>query len=113
MCIVKVIKKVMEFKTHLPNNPTPNLNRRVLPRRVKRKAQVTLKKNQPKKRVKKKPTPKKWTVQKFINTKPYQVQVKWKRYKSPTWEPKATMRKDLGNEVMDRMLLNIKARKKK
>ena len=114
---IDVVRKVLEYKTKMPNQVTPNPNRRVLPRRAKRKAKVTLRKAKPNKRTRtnnnartkartkaKTKTPKKWQVAKFVGTRPYEVKVKWKGFSKATWEPKANMRRDLGSTVMDKML---------
>ena len=96
-----LIKQILELKTKLPNQVDAASDRRQsLPRRAKKSdgaTKGTASVNQ------------KYEIVAFVGDKPWKYQVKWKGYAKPTWEPKATLRRDLGDKVYGEFIKKFEA----
>ena len=87
-----LIKQVLELKRQLPNQVDQATGRRqVLPRRAKVPAasQAARRHSESSDR---------YEITRFVASRPWRILVvQWKGYSQPTWEPKATLRRDLGH----------------
>jgi hypothetical protein len=93
-----LIKQVLELKRQLPNQvDQASGRRRVLSRRAKVPAasQSAGRHSESSDR---------YEITRFVASRPWRILVQWKGYSQPTWEPKATLRRDLGTKPYEALL---------
>ena len=104
----QVIKRVMEYKQKLPNkDPTDKPLRKQPARKAKKKP---VKKETKKTKKPTKPVEPTYEIEAIHGEKPYYWLIKWKDYppEQNTWEPKASIRRQLNKQVYKDLVLDYK-----
>ena len=101
-----LIKQVLELKRQLPNQvDQASGRRRVLSRRAKvPAASQSAGRHSSSKSSKSSKSSDTYEITRFVASRPWRILVQWKGYSQPTWEPKATLRRDLGTKPYEALL---------